>query len=347
MAQKNITNDKASNKVQHLRNVFNSMNAMIGLLTPDGIFIEANRTALEAAKIVKHDVLSKPFEECYWWSWSSEEQKRLHLSIERAAAGQCIRYDAKIRLAENEYRDIDFMLSPMFGPDGRVAYLIPCATDITERKKAEKELLKKEERLGLALEAADQGTWEFILDNRCMNISQQLALIFGLESCDQLTSEENWRSFVVEQDQLLIQNAIEHSLKTDGRFRFEYRIMRANDAALRWILTEGRVLKNPDGTPERLIGIARDITEPKQTQAALKESEHKFRSLFENSPDAVMLTTPDGTIKAANPAACNMLGYTELELRTIGRAGIHDMNDPRIKKHWMSGIALGAFGVRN
>jgi PAS domain-containing protein len=101
------------------------------------------------------------------------------------------------------------MLSPMFDHDGRVAYIIPWATDITDRKKAENELLEKQEQLRLALEAADQGTWEFKLNNRLINISQRLAFIFGLESPDQLTSEENWRNFVIEQDQLLIQTAIQ------------------------------------------------------------------------------------------------------------------------------------------
>jgi PAS domain-containing protein len=74
------------------------------------------------------------------------------------------------------------MLSPMFDHDGRVAYIIPWATDITDRKKAENELLEKQEQLRLALEAADQGTWEFKLNNRLINISQRLAFIFALRA---------------------------------------------------------------------------------------------------------------------------------------------------------------------
>jgi len=66
----------------------------------------------------------------------------------------------------------------------------------------------------------------------------------------------------------------------------------------------------------------RDITEHKQFEDTLKENEARFRSLFENSLDAVFLTYPDGTIISANPAAENMFKMSEEELKKIGRNGI-------------------------
>ena len=62
---------------------------------------------------------------------------------------------------------------------------------------------------------------------------------------------------------------------------------------------------------------------------ALRESETRYRSLFESSPDAVLLTITDGTILAANPAACSMFDCSEEELRQIGRSGVLDEQDPR------------------
>ena len=59
------------------------------------------------------------------------------------------------------------------------------------------------------------------------------------------------------------------------------------------------------------------------------ESERRFHSLFENSPDAVFLSIPDGMIKAANPAACAMFGMSEEEICQKGRAGLIDPADPR------------------
>ncbi len=110
------------------------MVAMIGIMTPDGTLIEANRNAPEVANLKPEDVLGKPFEECYWWSWSAEAQKHLHKAIERVAAGKNSRYDAVIRVGESEFRTIDFMLSAMFDSEGHISFLIPSAIDITEFK---------------------------------------------------------------------------------------------------------------------------------------------------------------------------------------------------------------------
>jgi PAS domain S-box-containing protein len=115
------------------------MVAMIGLLTPDGILIQANRTSLAAANLSIEDVKDKPFEECYWWAWSKEVQKRLRAAIQEAAAGQMVRYDEVIRVGEDRFRTIDFMLSPLV-ENGRITYLIHSATDISERKDAEQAL---------------------------------------------------------------------------------------------------------------------------------------------------------------------------------------------------------------
>ncbi|MFD0975953.1 PAS domain-containing sensor histidine kinase [Salinimicrobium gaetbulicola] len=80
-------------------------------------------------------------------------------------------------------------------------------------------------------------------------------------------------------------------------------------------------------------GIAinlRDITEYKLAEEAIIESEEKYRSFFMNSMDGVLVTVTDGTILAANPAACSMLQMTEKEICEVGRFGIVDLNDPRV-----------------
>lgn len=76
--------------------------------------------------------------------------------------------------------------------------------------------------------------------------------------------------------------------------------------------------------------LAHDVTQAKQVEAALRESEQMFRSLFDNNMDAVMLTTPDGSILAANNEAQRMLGRSEEELRAVGRQSVIDASDSRL-----------------
>lgn len=74
----------------------------------------------------------------------------------------------------------------------------------------------------------------------------------------------------------------------------------------------------------------RDVTQHKQAEVALQKSEAQFRALFENSPEAIFFSQPDGTVESANPAACVLFGYSEQELRGLGRSGILDPEDPRL-----------------
>ena len=67
-----------------------------------------------------------------------------------------------------------------------------------------------------------------------------------------------------------------------------------------------------------------------QTEAALRESEASFRSLFEQSADGILLTAPDGSVLAANPASCRLSGYTEEEFVALGRAAVLDPADPEV-----------------
>lgn len=80
-----------------------------------------------------------------------------------------------------------------------------------------------------------------------------------------------------------------------------------------------------------------DITDRKKIEKeknelfrSLAESEEKCRSFFVNSFDANFITSPDGTVFSANPAACRMLGYTEKEICSLGREHLVDMSDPRL-----------------
>ena len=65
-----------------------------------------------------------------------------------------------------------------------------------------------------------------------------------------------------------------------------------------------------------------DITEQKNAETAIAQNELRYRTLFENFFDGVMLTVPDGTILDANPAMCRMLGMSKEEIIKVGRDGV-------------------------
>jgi formate hydrogenlyase transcriptional activator len=81
-----------------------------------------------------------------------------------------------------------------------------------------------------------------------------------------------------------------------------------------------------EGQPGQIAG-----QDSSAVELEIKQGEERFCSLFENSIDAVLLSTPDGTIEAANPAACRLFGWSVEEICAIGGFGLVDASDGRLQ----------------
>ncbi len=117
-----------------IRTVIDGVVGFVGVLTTTGVLIEANEPAISAANLTRKDVIGKPFWDCYWWSFDATVQDQLRDAVRRATAGQSIRYDVEIRIANDCRMIIDFQLLPHFDATGNVDFLIPSGVDITDRK---------------------------------------------------------------------------------------------------------------------------------------------------------------------------------------------------------------------
>lgn len=109
----------------------------------------------------------------------------------------------------------------------------------------------------------------------------------------------------------------------------ELRLLK-QDHALVWVQLTASAATEANGAANLRLALS-DISALKQAQARRTESEARYQAMIEASLDAILLTTPDGGIVAANPAACRMFGRSEEELQHIGRAGVVDSADPRLE----------------
>jgi PAS domain S-box-containing protein len=132
---------------QRFRAIFDQSFQLIGLLTTDGIILEANRAGLEFAGVEEREVIGKPFWETPWWRHSPELQQRLREAVNEAADGQFVRFEVTHPDHEGRLHYVDFSLKPVTDSTGQVIQLIPEGRDITERKLAEQERQLHADRL--------------------------------------------------------------------------------------------------------------------------------------------------------------------------------------------------------
>ncbi len=154
-----------------LRNVLNTLPIIVGVLTPEGVLTEANRTALQTASLAPEDVVGKPFADTYWWSYFEGAQTQLRDAIRRAGEGEIVRYDAILRVDPDRFITLDFSISPMYDADGKLVSLIAAGIDITDRKNREEEILRltmlseaQRRRLDLIVSNLPGIVYESILD---------------------------------------------------------------------------------------------------------------------------------------------------------------------------------------
>jgi PAS domain S-box-containing protein len=147
-----------------------------------------------------------------------------------------------------------------------------------ERRHAEKALKKSETRLQESQHIAHIGSWEYDVVNNHLWWSDEVYSIFGLNCQETDLSIDTFMDAVHPDDRAKLNEQIQSGLS----YRTDYRIVRS-DRSVRYIHEEVRMVKDGDGNPQLIWGTAQDITDHKLSEAALKESEQKYRKLVEQA----------------------------------------------------------------
>ena len=132
------------------RSLFDSQFQFVGLLTPDGTVLRANRTALEAGGLTDADVIGRPIWATGWWPPAETEQLRAEIAA--AAGGALVRREVEIRGADGRGIWIDFSLNPVSDPaTGQVKWIIAEGRDLTERRNLAEKLAQAQKVQALGL----------------------------------------------------------------------------------------------------------------------------------------------------------------------------------------------------
>ncbi len=247
-------------------------------------------------------------------------------------------YDGILALeyASNNYPQIPFVLvSGSIEEDAGIESLLHGASDYVSKRKlsrlipaikralsqaeehkhrqiVEKALKKSQLSLALAQEVGNIGSWDYDIVNDHIAWSDQTYLQFGLKPGEIEPSADTFQKYIHPDDKEKISQAIEDAFNNNAIYSLDVKMIK-NDGS-EWIMhTQGNVIRDKNGKPIRFIGIQQDITERKNIEKALQQSEEKYKSLFEDNLAGVYKSTIDGRILECNNAFVKMFGYTNID----------------------------------
>lgn len=193
---------------------------------------------------------------------------------------------------------------------GVISRMLGTVRDITARKRVEDALKESQERLNHAIEATDEGLWDWPDVSQPYNWwSPRFFTLLGYQPGEIVPSPDNFMAHIHPDDVARMHTELAERMQSTQRFRSEYRI-RTKSGAYRWFVSRGQLFPGQPGQPTRMSGSIQDITELKDSLAARRASDEHYRELIEHLTVAVVVHEPDSRIRYANPIACRLLGLS-------------------------------------
>jgi PAS domain S-box-containing protein len=319
--------------------VFQSSPVALTLVSAtDGKFVDINDAFVKNTGYSRDEVLGKTSDALGIFPDKNERERFFStLRDQRIVHGM----EMKCRVKSGEIRACIFSsgLIQMAG----TPHILSTIGDLTEYKAAEvertrmeQELRKSQQRLAEAMDLAHLVNWECDLRTNIFTFDDRFYAMYGTtaerEGNCQMPVETYAREFVHPLDREMVAEEVEKAKKTtDPRYRSqrEHRIIR-RDGRIRHIVVQIGVIKDASGRTIKTYGANQDITERKEAEEALRESEARYKEVADNAQEWIWEVDEEGLYRHSSPAVEKILGYSPEEL--VGKLHFYDLFAPDVRE---------------
>lgn len=287
--QLEISLNQLKQSEERYRRIVESASEGIWILDEAGRTRYVNQRMAQLLGCSAESMLDRPFFD--WFDQGSRHQG--YQTLTQPYPGYSEQWDGRFRRCDQSLLWAIVSMNSIFDDQGQFQGTHLMLTDVSDRQQTQ-------ERLQLSLEAGRMGFWDWNLITNEIVRSDNLAEIYGVSPGQLPGTFDGFFNLIHPEDRERVQGAIADAVAKTTPYSIEFRIQPSPEE-IRWILGKGKVFKDASGKAVRMIGIAMDISDRKQTEESLWQTQQRFESFMNYSPVTAYFKDEAGRYLYVNP----------------------------------------------
>ncbi|MFA4860420.1 PAS domain S-box protein [Methanoregula sp.] len=306
ITERKIAEDAFRESEERYRNFFRTTLDGLFITTPDGRWIDFNEAVVDMFGFTtREEVFERPIISLY----VHPEKRAVFVDlVERE--GYVKEHPVLFRKRDDTVINTLMTVVPQKNPDGSTRVFIGTIRDITEHKLAEDALRESEERYRLFFKTSQDSVFISGPDRRYIDFNDKLFQKLGCATREEALAVDVASTYAHPEER----DAFLEHVRRDGYVKEHPILFRKRDGTVIDCLISIVAQKNADDSIKAFFGTVRDITEQKRIDQALKESEERYRHIFESFEDLYYQTDNNGIITILSPSLFRLTGYKREEL---------------------------------
>jgi PAS domain S-box-containing protein len=337
VTERNRAGESARQPRAFLRTMLDGLSDFVFMKDCDGIYLEINSAAASAVGKIPAEIIGK---DDYAIFPPGEAARIMEADRDLIASGGSVVFEEEFPV-NGEVRQFDTIKNVCRDADGRIIGLVGVSRDITERKRLELALLRRDRELTEAHRIAQLGTWRWDIATNTITWSDE---VYRINERDPALPpplfEELLQLFTPETASRLLA-AVENTIATSEPYELDLEL-NLPGAAPKWIVGRGEVESYENGKVAQLRGTVQEITDRKLSEAKLAISERLYRTVGESIKFGVWACDSEGRNTYASESLLKLVGFTQEQCSELGWGPVlHPDDAERTLALWKQCVATG------